>query len=131
MNPAFTVYDPRPGRSSRDIRFTMVISNIGGHYNTTTGEYTCHVSGLYYFVLHILKNNRSSSAYCYIRKNRTGFVSALTNPDRSTESGYNGASNSMIVQLDRGDIIDTYCSDFNTLFTGSATSFSGFLLKAD
>ena len=36
------------------LRFDDVVTNLGNHYDPTTGKFTCHVSGIYYFTYHVL-----------------------------------------------------------------------------
>ena len=132
VKSAFTVYSPVAGLTSGSVRFTDVITNIPGHYNTSTGIFTCEYPGIYVFALHILKNTGSDTAYCHIRKNGSNVVIVYTNPD--TNSGQYGSSNSIVIHLLLGDTVDLdNCSanidNINTSYT--FTTFSGFLLKAD
>ena len=66
---AFSVSNADSGPSAGTIRFIYVVTNIGGHYSTTTGVFTCQYDGLYAFTLTIIKNSGHDEAYCYIRKN--------------------------------------------------------------
>ena len=52
---AFTVKEPVDGPGDTII-FTKYITNIGGHYDTSTGIFTCQYSGIYLFSLNILKD---------------------------------------------------------------------------
>ena len=36
------------------LRFDDVVTNLGNHYDPTTGKFTCQVSGIYYFTYHVL-----------------------------------------------------------------------------
>ncbi|XP_071771829.1 complement C1q subcomponent subunit C-like [Centroberyx gerrardi] len=46
-----------PARTSV-IRFTDVITNINGDYDTATGRFRCRVQGMYYFVFHASVDER-------------------------------------------------------------------------
>ena len=131
---AFTVSPPVDGLSSGTIRFTHAITNIGSHYNTSTGVFTCQYPGLYNFELHILKTGGKDWAYCRIRKNGSYVVRALTDPDSGSDGGQYGTTNSVVLHLVHGDTVDVGgCNSISNFYIGSAyeTSFSGFLLKAD
>ena len=132
---AFTVANPQAGVTSGTIRFPHVITNIGGHYNTTTGIFTCKYPGIYVFELHIIKSRGSNEAECAIRKNQNHvLVEAWTNPDRNSDDGNFGSTNSIVIHLIHGDTIDLgYCTSAASMYTGGdwGTSFSGFLLRAD
>ena len=130
--PAFTVTVPTAGSRYRTIRFTHVITNVGGQYSTSTGIFTCKYPGMYFFALHIMKDIRKSVVACSIRKNQIDFLEVLSSPASST--GYDTSSNSVVIHLNRGDQVDVgTCSYIDAMFDGSTgmTSFSGFLLTAD
>ena len=132
MKSAFTVTNPLAGPTNGTIRFTNVIINIGGHYNTSTGKFICQYSGLYDFALHILKSVSSDIAYCSINKNHYVTVRAYTDPDRSSDSGYYMSSTSVVLHLVRGDVVNLEdCTPISSFNPYVETSFSGFLLKAD
>ncbi|XP_060607291.1 uncharacterized protein LOC132759521 [Ruditapes philippinarum] len=86
---AFTVTQPKKGATSTSMSFTKVITNEGNAFDTSTGKFTCPVSGLYYFSLHIIKRRSPSIGYagCYIKLNGTDKVIAFNNP----QDGSNGA----------------------------------------
>ena len=131
---AFTVSSPVEGLSSRTIRFTHANTNIGSHYNTSTGVFTCQYQGLYNFELHILKAGGKDWVYCHIRKNGSNVVRAMTDPDISSDGGYYSATNSVVLHLVHGDTVDVgSCTDISNFMstTNYDTSFSGFLLKPD
>ena len=133
VQSAFTVTYPVAGLTQRTLRFTQVITNIGGDYNISSGLFTCQFPGVYVFALHIMKNSGTDSADCQIRKNRSRLVIAHSNPEGDSETGYFSSTNSVVVHLVRRDVVDVgSCSSFNSIFTSNTlTSFSGFLLKAD
>ena len=131
---AFTVANPQAGVTSDTIRFIHVITNIGGHYNTSTGIFTCEYPGIYVFELHIISSGDNDRTECAIRKNQAMVVEAWTNPDRNSDSGNFGSTNSVVLHLVHGDKIDLgYCTSAASMYTGGdwGTSFSGFLLRAD
>ena len=135
VKSAFTVTNPVSGSTSYNVRFTRVITNIGGHYSTSTGIFTCEYAGIYNFALHILKQSGSNFAECTIRKNQSTVANAHSDPDGDSEIGYLSSSASVVIHMARGDKMDVYCrSSLNTLHTGYSymyNSFSGFLLQAD
>ena len=111
------------------IRFAHYITNIGGHYNTSTGIFTCKYPGIYVFALHIVKNFGSDSAYCDIRKNGSNVVKAYT---LSHSNGYYSTTNSVVMHLVHGDKVDLGgCSPIASLYGLKYTTFSGFLPTAD
>ena len=132
IKSAFTVNYPAAGTTSGTISFTRIVTNIGGHYNTTSGKFTCQYPGIYVFLLHIWKNAGERQAYCYIRKNKANMVLADSYVNDNTLSNFDGVSTSVILHLVHGDIVDIGdCTDIGTFYGGLETSFSGFLLQED
>ena len=129
---AFTVWGRRNGPVSGTIRFINVITDIGGHYDTPTGQFTCQYPGVYVFTLNILKNSGDNYAECYIRKNGSRQIRIHTNPESTSDGGYYETSNTVVIYLNRSDIVDLGgCSSIHSIHSGSMTSFSGYLLKAE
>ncbi|XP_052642492.1 complement C1q tumor necrosis factor-related protein 5 [Harpia harpyja] len=63
-----------PPLADQPIRFDVVLINEQGHYDPTTGKFTCEVPGLYYFAVHatvyraslqfdIIKNGQSVASF--------------------------------------------------------------------
>ena len=130
---AFSVSTAAAGPTPFTVRFTRVITNIGGQYSTTTGVFTCQYSGLYAFTLNIMKQRGHDTAYCKIRKNGSNIVVAWTEPDSNSDGGYYSATNSAVLHLVQGDTVDVgFCSPIASIYSTTITSsFSGFLIKAD
>lgn len=51
---AFYVGLKNPHEGYEVLRFDDVVTNVGNHYDLTTGKFTCQVSGIYYFTYHVL-----------------------------------------------------------------------------
>ena len=131
---AFTVSHPVDGPTLGTIRFINVITNIGGHYSTSTGVFTCQYPGLYYFVLHIMKKDGRDYARCGMRINGSNIVFVLTAPDSDSDGGYYGSTNSVMLHLVNGDRVNlASCTTPDTMYINYNwfTTFSGFLVKAD
>ena len=133
VKSAFTVWHAVAGPTIDTIRFDRVVTNIGGHYNTNTGKFTCPYPGLYVFSLHVVKVTRADNAYCYIRQNNADKVIAFSDPSSDSDSGYDSGSVSVVLHLIRGDVVDLgHCTVVSKIYPNERmTVFSGFLLKAD
>jgi len=51
---AFYVGLKNPHEGYEVLKFDDVITNLGDHYDASTGKFTCHVSGIYFFTYHVL-----------------------------------------------------------------------------
>ena len=125
---AFTVRRPTHGPVFGAVRFDTTLTNIGDHYNTSTGQYVCEYPGKYVFSFHLYRHPGNNYAECAIRKNTVNKVWAYSNP--TDDKGYYESSNSAVLYLNRGDTVDVgSCSSPGSMWEW--TSFSGFLLEAN
>ena len=84
------------------------------------------------FSLHLYKGYYDNYAQCYIRKNGSNQLLVYSQRGRSDDTGYYGSSNTLVIHLDRGDIVNLGdCSQYDTMIGDIWTTFSGYLLKAD
>lgn len=124
---AFTVTGtPRTG-STGVLVLPEVKTNIGGHYNTSTGQFTCVYNGTYFFTVSIYKSSSSSYTWSYIKKNGIKLLTVGSNPGSSNTGGWQEGSNSIVLHLVSGDTVHLDV-DKNTY---RRSTFTGFLLKAD
>ena len=79
------------------------------------------------FAFHLLRLSSGGRAFCFIRKN--GMTTAAYAEVAST-GNKDQSSTSVILQLDRGDVVDVgSCSGENSIEAFS--TFNGFLLRAN
>ncbi|XP_028993681.1 complement C1q-like protein 2 [Betta splendens] len=128
---AFYVGLKNPHEGYEVLRFDDVITNLGNHYDSTTGKFTCQVSGMYYFTYHVLmRGGDGTSMWADLCKNGQVRASAIA---QDADQNYDYASNSVVLHLDSGDEI------YVKLDGGKAhggnnnkySTFSGFLLYPD
>lgn len=117
------------GPENRTIVLPNVLTNIGGDYNKSTGQFTCRMPGIYSFFISIEKQLDVNQAYCHLMKNANATVFVGSRSSFLHDNTYQQASNSAVLQLDIDDVIYLgMCSDPKT-FT-EKTTFSGNLLTA-
>ncbi|KAK0130848.1 Complement C1q-like protein 2 [Merluccius polli] len=128
---AFFVGLKNPHEGYEVLRFDDVVTNLGNHYDLTTGKFTCQVSGIYYFTYHVLmRGGDGTSMWADLCKNGQVRASAIA---QDADQNYDYASNSVVLHLDSGDEI------YVKLDGGKAhggnnnkySTFSGFLLYPD
>ncbi|XP_060565026.1 heavy metal-binding protein HIP-like [Ruditapes philippinarum] len=131
---AFTATSPADSGSANSIAnsmtFTTVITNEGNGFDILTGKFTCPVSGLYYFSLHITKKKSTivNEAGCFIFLNGTKTVRAYVDPQIDADNGSYGVSNSVYLKLKVGDVVSiAHCFQLPSSRLETWTSFSGYL----
>ena len=116
---------------SQVLTFDHVITNVGGGYNASTGRFTCPVDGYYLFEMHILgQADKFTNFQLWLNQQRV----VVTETDDLYD--YQSASNSAILQLQRGDSVrvvsgaghssyaDGYVTHAYTTFTGTLLSLT-------
>lgn len=118
-----TVQYPEAGNL---VKFNTVITNPQGHYNTSTGKFTCKVPGLYYFVHHT-----SQTANLCVLLYRSG-VKVTTFCDHMSSSKQ-VSSGGALLRLREDEQVWLAVNDYNGMVgtEGSDSVFSGFLLFPD
>ncbi|KAM4602034.1 complement C1q-like protein 2 [Polymixia lowei] len=128
---AFYVGLKNPHEGYEVLKFDDVITNLGNHYDPTTGKFTCQVSGIYFLTYHVLmRGGDGTSMWADLCKNGQVRASAIA---QDADQNYDYASNSAVLHLDSGDEI------YVKLDGGKAhggnnnkySTFSGFILYPD
>ncbi|XP_071758448.1 complement C1q-like protein 2 [Centroberyx gerrardi] len=128
---AFYVGLKNPHEGYEVLKFDDVITNLGNQYDPSTGKFTCHVSGIYFFTYHVLmRGGDGTSMWADLCKNGQVRASAIA---QDADQNYDYASNSAVLHLDSGDEI------YVKLDGGKAhggnnnkySTFSGFILYPD
>ena len=126
---AFTANTPADLPGSK-ITFQTFLTNIGGHYDTSSGRFTCQHPGIYLFSLNLLKNEDAPATACLIYLNN--FLKAGTNTNPQETGGFTGGSNTILLHLLSGDVVHLgNCKSAGTMANDFFTSFTGILLLAD
>lgn len=78
------------------VRWGSLVQQVGNHYSTSTGVFTCPVSGRYWMYGHVLYNG--GAPYLYAVLNGTGFIMSHENqtgayPTITVAAVYNCAAN--------------------------------------
>uniref|UniRef100_A0A8C9DV37 Complement C1q like 3 n=1 Tax=Prolemur simus TaxID=1328070 RepID=A0A8C9DV37_PROSS len=93
------------------LKFDDVVTNLGNHYDPTTGKFTCSIPGIYFFTYHVR-------------------ASAIA---QDADQNYDYASNSVVLHLEPGD--EVYIKlDGGKAHGGNNnkySTFSGFIIYAD
>ncbi|XP_034417595.1 complement C1q-like protein 2 [Cyclopterus lumpus] len=128
---AFYVGLKTPHEGYEVLRFDDVVTNLGNHYDPTTGKFTCQVSGIYYFTYQVLmRGGDGTSMWADLCQNGQVRASAIA---QDADQNYDYATNSVVLQLDSGD--DIYVKlDYGKAHGGNNNKYStlcGFLLYRD
>ncbi|XP_053180776.1 uncharacterized protein LOC128364266 [Scomber japonicus] len=109
------------------LKFSKVITNFGQVYSPITGVFTAPVRGAYYFSFTTMDNRSNAWSTVYLYHNDK---MVLWNSDYIYGSGHNRLSNSLVLQLEKGDVVYLVLRAGQSVFdnTEDHTTFNGFLL---
>ncbi|XP_018519786.1 complement C1q tumor necrosis factor-related protein 4 [Lates calcarifer] len=122
------------GQSSRQqhkppLTFDLEYVNIGGHFNKTSGMFTCHFPGAYFFAFTVGKHPRKAISVKLMTGK--GEVQAMVF-DEDTSKRREMQSQSLLLSLHRGDTVWLYSQQDERYAVysnqGRYTTFSGFLV---
>uniref|UniRef100_A0AAV2JGI7 C1q domain-containing protein n=1 Tax=Knipowitschia caucasica TaxID=637954 RepID=A0AAV2JGI7_KNICA len=113
------------------LKFDDVVTNLGNHYDPSSGKFTCSIPGTYYFTYHVLmRGGDGTSMWADLCKNNQVRASAIA---QDADQNYDYASNSAVLHLEPGD--EVYIKlDGGKAHGGNNnkySTFSGFIIYAD
>ncbi|XP_038155886.1 complement C1q tumor necrosis factor-related protein 4 [Cyprinodon tularosa] len=111
------------------LTFDVEFVNIGGHFNKTSGLFTCYFPGVYFFAFTVGKHPRKAVSVKLMTG--SGQVQAMVF-DEDTSKRREMQSQSLMLQLDRGETVWLYSQQDKRYAVysnqGRYTTFSGFLV---
>ncbi|XP_078731673.1 complement C1q and tumor necrosis factor-related protein 9-like isoform X1 [Lampetra fluviatilis] len=124
--------------SGAPLKFTKVAYNDQGHYDVSTGKFTCVVPGVYYFDFHLTGGTGASRFSLRHNGNAVQFKSATgtgasTTGTATAATMYSLAGGS-VLRLRKGDSVWLQAETGHSKLaaeTQADTTFSGFLLYPD
>lgn len=119
---AFYVGLKNPHEGYEVLKFDDVITNLGNHYDPSTGKFTCQVSGIYFFTYHVLmRGGDGTSMWADLCKNgqviipeglRTALRAAVTHTQSTGSFLKNAHNNNNNNNIDASDILGKRASRF-------------------
>lgn len=110
---------------AQTILFNSVLTNVGSHYNSSTGRFTAPIAGLYEFHFTGLNNGGGNRMQAEIRINNGGYTSM----EQGASYGYQMGSMVLLFSLAANDYVTVNLSGASDAMYGSGyNSFSGRLV---
>ena len=112
--------------SGNDYIFDSVETNIGSHYDSSTGKFTAPIAGIYAFSANILSMDNTNANGFVIVKNNTNNANELGRfRSHSSNAVHNSLSLSVTVSLSASDTVFCHVSE-GSLYGGTAAGWSIF-----
>ena len=108
--------------------------NIGNHYNTSNGRFTCPIAGKYLFTVSLLMNPDDNGNYERVSFGVNGSVSnqyidTLQDLNFSSLSDYHALNGSCIISLSTNDYVQVFNQGLSDSYGTGYGSFCGHLLS--
>ena len=120
--------------SGEIIRFPLLMTNNGGHYDPINSMFTCPLNGTYYFTFSLYTSHLSDGerTAAYIEKDGEKFSEAYCGKD-GPDNLYTQCSTSAVIHCHLGQRVFVKNRYSGTKLYGVAnrSNFSGFLIHAD
>jgi hypothetical protein len=107
--------------------YNVAITNVGSHYNTSTGIFTCPISGYYRMTTAALFGNVNTYAYQIHYKNSAVIPNNVTAHCNAGGTGYWTTGYTTIVQCSANDTLAVYAQTGGATIYG--TSFSNLTIE--
>ncbi len=136
LQPSFHVGSPNnSGAGSGQVwksHSNAIYSNVGSHYDNSTGRFTAPVDGQYFF-FHwgMTQSSSNSTADVYSRKNGSrDQIGTSYNGNGGTTGGYHQFGCSYVRTLSAGDYVDVYTGSGSIYYTtdGRHGGWGGWLI---
>ncbi|XP_060585508.1 uncharacterized protein LOC132741371 [Ruditapes philippinarum] len=121
LNVAFTAYHiDTSSRSDTTIVFQNTHINYGDAYDTSTGQFTCIIPGLYHFSVTLTKSHigKLNNICADLRINSSRQLRMYWDPyeDEKLESEATPLTQAGTFHLNKNDVVDIYGSPYNKVF---------------
>lgn len=125
--PAFHGYNASSSETAPTvIVYPSVFSNVGNHYNTSTGVFTAPVAGVYTFYAYCLRHTTNTRTDMMIRVNGSDWGRSRSHA--STTGYYETQTTLLTITLAANDAVDAYVSYGIAYCADRWGGFGGYLI---
>lgn len=132
--PSFSAYSPESVGAGNIVKYINTRSNVGSHYNTSTGVFTAPIAGVYVFTFNSLMHVNGDYVRLLFRWNgttSTQYGDTLSGGTAATAWAgwsYTSLGLSWVVSLGQGDTISVWNDGPCTTYGTGYGTFSGYML---